>query len=246
MRTTLAAVIVGGVALGLGFSPPAQASDAPVVLDLEGNPTCSSLTVNRISELRINSISSGTFTSGTQQVKVEFAGTSKIARWDVLPGSDNKLENVNFVIVKGSGSAGARVYHFGQTGRLFDEDEEPPRLASIAQVSFCYGLQGTSTVSDPPACSSLGINCTGNKVVFLFDLGSTFFDLQPCTCGAATLTACNPDATAASAATTTLPACVSSTKVLTEVPTLVEGVKNPSTYFCTTVGGKRTCYNTTP
>jgi hypothetical protein len=247
MRKFVAALIVGGaLAAGHGAAPAAWASDAPVVLDLEGNPTCSSLTVNRISELRVNSIATGifTFTSGTQQIRVTFSGNTRIDRWEVLNGSDGKIENINFVILKGAGPTGAKVYHFGQTGRPFDEDELPPGN-TIAQVSFCWGLQGASTVSNPPACRDLGlgINCTNpDKVIFVFDTANAFFDLQPCTCGNATLQVCNPDATSGS--TTSLPACVKAPPNgnLTEVPTLVEGVKNPGTFFCTTIGGKRTCY----
>lgn len=97
-----------------------------------------------------------------------------------------------------------------------------------------------------PSCAMLGAPCLGNRVVFVFDLSKRFFNLQPCTCAGATLTICNPDATISPGAPTGagfgVPPCVASGGILTEVPTMVEGVKNPGTFFCTVIGGRRTCY----
>lgn len=234
MQKIWLAFMVGAAVAGLAWSPAARASDAPVVLDNE-NANCNQLTVNSIKELKVTSIMDGIAMMGTQKIDIDFDGT-KIKRWEVVGGV-----NVNAVIVKGAGS-GTRVYHFGQNGSLVDEDVPSPGGA-ITQVRFCYGLQGASTVSNPPSCNSVGITCSGDKVVFVFELNQKFFDLQPCTCSAnSALTVCNPNATAASDTAAALPACVSG-GVLTEVPTVVEGVKNPDTFFCTVVGGKRTCYN---
>jgi hypothetical protein len=109
---------------------------------------------------------------------------------------------------------------------------------------------GASTGGNPPNCIAFGVICKANRVVFLFDPEAKFFNLQPCTCGTTKLTVCNPDITSggtttATGAAATVPACVGDA-ALTEVPTQVEAVKNPGTFFCTTIGGRRTCYDRRP
>lgn len=108
---------------------------------------------------------------------------------------------------------------------------------------------GTITAGgNPPNCIFFGVICKANKVVFLFDPDAKFFNLQPCTCGTTKLTVCDPEATSGTSTSSTvptIPACVGNA-ALTEVPTQVEAVKNPGTFFCTTIGGKRTCYDRRP
>lgn len=97
-----------------------------------------------------------------------------------------------------------------------------------------------------PSCKALKIDCHGPVVLFVFDESKPFFGARPCTCEGITLKACNPGMTVSGPPSGERGkrgnACVSPGGVLTEVPTVVEAVKNPHTFFCQTIGGSRVCF----
>lgn len=137
----------------LAMAGPSLAASTDVVLDLEGNPTCSSLTANRaIISLRDTSVHAGELImlSGPQgqsiEAQVNSAGTSIESFTSTVP--------TNFVILKGRGPTGAIVYHygaFGTTGDTFLDGR--PQPASPKPL----GAMGSPTLSKrtpfPPARS---------------------------------------------------------------------------------------------
>jgi hypothetical protein len=146
------------------------ATDAPVVLDLEGNPTCSSLVENSIFEERDTSVPDAgvekilTFDNG-QELTYTIGGIDDetITAWDLLaPGEDIQLVfPVNFVILKGAGNAGARVFHYGKKGVTADTDLVGP--GTLKTVTFCYGLN-EEPIGEPepvPFCDAEGFTLDG-------------------------------------------------------------------------------------
>jgi hypothetical protein len=128
------------------------ASSAPVILDLEGNPTCSSLVANDvIFEARDTSVDGGdtlTLSENGQLLTYEVLPDGVTLSWGfpLVQPPDVDLFPVNFVILKGAGNAGARVFHYGADGLTGDSALEGP--GTLKTVSFCYGLGG-ATVGQP-------------------------------------------------------------------------------------------------
>ena len=233
--------IVGlGVLVGLAIGQ-AKADSAPVVLDLEGNPTCKSLTANTISEVRLTKAVDGTYGPTSQRIAVAFATSPapQVASFsaDGAP--------INFVIVKGAGASGGRVYHYGAGGVATDDGLASPKGAAIAAVSFCYGLTSTT----PPPAASLksctqvpGTACqpgvTPPYVIYKVNTGNTLFASELCQCNFP-LTRCNADdPTAANA-------CIKVDGLpgtLREMPQELLGI-NTGTVFCQVIGGRRLCYS---
>ena len=243
----------------------AQATSSDVVLNLEGNPTCSSLADNStIMEARDGDLIGPV--AGPDGQVFSFSAANNVLGWSTagpLP--------VNFVILKSKGNAGARVFHFGAAGVLSDSNEEA--TGTLSSVSFCYGLTGTAQ-QDPiylGDCEDLdpmsmndeldetGIVCpdemiAGEKQRMLISLDITPVDqngpdpinqrpnfrLQFCTCNvdSGKLKQCDPELPRGTAG-----ACTNNpVGINTRVPILIQGVENPSSYICYTIGGRRTCY----
>lgn len=242
MRSQLRILLTMGAAVAaLGSAASTFASDAPVVLDLEGNPTCNSLTVNTITTLSDNSVDPGPFTltQGSQTI----TGSVSSPDQHVLE-SWTATVPVNFVILKGQGNAGARVYHFGQSGVTSDTDAEGPGTTTqIAQLTFCYGLSGTTIPPTPVAeCTveDFGVQCVPNgprEVFFVLDPDEPLFGVRQCVCNDE-LEQCDP-----SLPVGTSGACPKAGQPLTEVTTFIEATKNPGTYYCITSGGRRKCFS---
>ena len=161
------------------------ASSTDVVLNLEGNPTCSSLGDNQaVLNFRdtgfvigVNEATVDTTTGGTQTITYEIGdveGSTGIVSWSLTGVDETNGNPINFIILKTQGNkAGARVYHYGAStdgqggaGAIAD-DTLPSRGANLSAVSFCYGLTTGFTppdvVVDPlnlageplPACEEL-------------------------------------------------------------------------------------------
>jgi len=180
------------------------------VLNLEGNPTCSSLGPNsEILEIKI----SGPDDSGDT---VEVVGppleddppapvqrityrinTNNAVSWDVIP--NDPLDPffarglaVNYVILKGKGQkGGGTVYHYGAAPGsggdsglvLFPDPLQPDQGPSINALSFCYGLSGEGPGPSPtPTVTDLG-NCadlTDPTQPDKFTLDGTTFNIDSC------------------------------------------------------------------
>ena len=159
-----------GVALLLSISgSPAMAeTTSNVVLNLEGNPTCSSLGDNElIREIRdndpqvgIDNVVSGIRIDGQAQFieyTIDDSGSLPRVSWEIV-NPDMGVNPVNFVILKSRGNAGARVFHFGGegAGAIADNDEEA--RGDLTAVSFCYGLtEGPvgQELAEIPDCQTL-------------------------------------------------------------------------------------------
>jgi len=150
-----------GLALGpillLAVSVPAQATSTDVTLNLEGNPTCSSLGPNdNVLEYRDNSPPANGVPrtvevvrqdGGTQLITytmgdvVDSNGVTQsgVTEWSVTGAGNDFINPINYTIIKSQGGSGARVFHFGGTGEVVDTDEAG-RSDKTAAVSFCYGL----------------------------------------------------------------------------------------------------------
>lgn len=154
----------------IGTFTPAQATSTDVVLNLEGNPTCSSLGDNsQILEFRdsnpdstpdlpkfvtLNIVDSNGNPAGTQDV--EYTVTSdnpptmswKITSVNTFSDQDPEfyqlVNPINYIILKAQGgNNGARVFHFGAAGPgagAIADDDEEATGSTLAAASFCYGL----------------------------------------------------------------------------------------------------------
>ena len=168
----LSAVCTSLIFVG-GFTP-AQATSTDIVLNLEGNPTCSSLGDNSAVLERRDSNPGGIRTltlplsqGGTQTITYEVVepngANAQVVQWDIteVNGFTNEtvefatnVNAINYIILKAQGSnKGARVFHFGTSenvpGAIGDTDEEAPG-GRMAAVSFCYGLTTGFNAPEPP------------------------------------------------------------------------------------------------
>jgi hypothetical protein len=157
----------------------AHASSAPVILDLEGNTTCSSLVANDvIYEAKDNAPPIGedktlTLHNG-QQLKYTTNGEGDtITEWRLSATTIDPAYPVNFVIVKGTqGSFGAKVFHYGKAGVTYDNDLESPLdtkndvLTTLGTVTFCYGLDEQTIVEQEvvPRCNADGFTLAGEEI----------------------------------------------------------------------------------
>ena len=242
------------VAMSLASSNPAFATQTDVVLNLEGNPTCSSLAINSILEIKDTAppLVGSKIVTGPDGQKVTYtvgANGTTITNWQVSspPTSSLLLRPVNLVILKAQGTAGARVFHFGSAGVTSDDTEQA--AGRLATVSFCYGLSQLAGTPQPLAlCSGLvagldetGISCPANlteaRVLISLDPGSANWNVKLCTCNT-TFTKCDPNAPAGQTS-----ACPNPTGTLATVPIHIEGVQDPHSLVCTTIGGQRLCFN---
>lgn len=249
MRLAAAAAV-----MTLASANPAFATQTDVVLNLEGNPTCSSLAINSILEIKDTAppLVGTKIVTGPDGQKITYtvgvSGTT-ITTWQITspPTSSSLLKPVNLAILKAQGSAGARVFHFGSAGVTSDDTEQA--AGRLAQVSFCYGLSQLVGAPQPLAlCSALaggldetGITCPANvteaRVLISLDPGSANWNVKLCTCNT-TFTKCDPNAPVGQAA-----ACPDPTGALATVPIHIEGVQDPASLICTTIGGQRLCFN---
>ena len=248
---------VATVALSLASSNQAFATQTDIVLNLKGNPTCNSLAINSILEVKDSNppLVGSKIVMGPDGQKITYtvgANGATITNWRISspPTSSRLLRPVNFVILKAkehaeaSEHAGARVFHFGSVGVTSDDTEQG--TGRLAQVSFCYGLSQPN--SQPLAlCSAVGgldepgITCPANvteaRVLISLDPGSPNWNVKLCTCNT-TFAKCDPNLPAGQTG-----ACPNPTGTLATVPIHIEGVQDPASLICTTIGGQRLCFN---
>ncbi len=162
----------------------AQATDTNVVLNLEGNPTCSSLGDNaNIIEIRDNDpivgvtriatadlIDSLGQVIGQQQIEYTIdadAAGNGVVSWEILNFDLETVNPINYTILKARGNAGAKVFHFGGEGAGAVADSGEIANGELTAVSFCYGLAfgftppTTISLSNLPTCESIDTDGDG-------------------------------------------------------------------------------------
>jgi hypothetical protein len=280
IRIKLPGVI--GLSLLAVFTNPSFATSTDVVLNLEGNPTCSSLGDNStILEFRdsspggTKSVILPTTDGGTQVLDYEVGfdsilGVAEVVSWEISGVSTGSVVNpINYVILKAQGGKdGARVFHFGSAedgdGAVSDDDENATG-SKLSALSFCYGLTSGYGEEPPgdepiPDCLDYADPVTGEiiidgtvigscptdtseeRLLISLDLYAPDFDLQSCTCNVdGGLPVCDPELSVDEEG-----ACMVTTGagggVNERVPVIIQGVENPDSYICYTIGGKRKCY----
>lgn len=243
-------VVLGAAGIALGLSKDVTATSTDVVLDVEGNPTCESLGSNHdiisIKDTRPPKPGRSTTVTGPdgQQIHYTVGSDGKsVAEWEIV--SDQDIKPVNYTILKGY--KGARAFHFGAAGVTMDTDE--PSRGWLKAVSFCYGLSGDSQppeMTQLPDCEELsydgglagtGIHCPtyGQRVLLSFDPNEANFATELCTCNVK-FEECDPNVAAGE-----LNACPSG-GINERVPVNIQGVEDPNSYICTTIGGFRRCF----
>lgn len=160
---------VGASLILIGPFAPAQAANTDVVLNLEGNPTCSSLGPNSdVLEYRDNSpdigdnsavlpLKDGGTQTVTYKVGINDTGKAEVEIWKItdVVGLNAVPNPINYTILKAQGGSGARVFHFGGNG-AFTDTEEIATGSKLAALSFCYGLTGGVAETAPvPSCEDL-------------------------------------------------------------------------------------------
>lgn len=242
------------IAIGLASSNHIFATQTDIVLNLEGNATCKSVAVGSI--LEINDAAPplvGTkIVTGPDGQKISYtvsANGTAITTWQIIsPLVTSPIKPVNIVILKAQGSTRARAFHFGSVGVTSDDIAQATGKLNV--VSFCYGLSQLAGTSPPLAsCSSLAlvggldetsIGCptdlTQARVLISLDPGSPDWNVKMCTCNT-TFTKCNPNAPVGQTG-----ACPNPAGTLATVPIHIEGVQDPASLVCTTIGGQRLCF----
>lgn len=260
------------VVAALAAPGPAGAVTSSVAqLSVEGNATCSSLSVNSILQAKDTSIpaagATDTLTGPDGQrfsYRVDAAQPNKIADWHVVTPdpAGGTAKPASFVILKGSGSAGGRAFYFGNSGSYGDADESVPGAASIAAISICYGLAAPFVPPVPPApallpacdptlCPAPGTGGIQARIVTQFDEpddATTNWQVESCQCdvGTPAFTECNPELPAgpkpSPAPGATPGPCTSELGHLIGLPIEVQLARDPDSYYCTIIGGIRKCY----
>jgi len=224
------AMAIASIAM-LSIITQAQAeTSSDVVLNLEGNPSCSSLGDNDSilqakdtgPQAGPNEVTGPRIDGNTQTIQytIDDSFNPPLLSWVIL-NQDEKVNPINYVIIKARGKNGAKVFHFGGIGKgaVIDIDEEAG--GDITAVSFCYGLtEGPVDSSEPPpladipecdeflpgggvddlggtligACPTPTILDEGQRLLISLDLLAQDFDVQSCTCNVPDgLPVCDPE-----------------------------------------------------
>ena len=193
MRKNVKGILLAALGVGFVMVGQAQATQTNVVMNLEGNPTCSSLGDNHsVLQVTVDGVSGTaalpTTSGGTQYIDYTVGnvdGTEGILSWEIIGitlANQNSINPINYVILKNQGGkTGARVFHFGTTdedkGATSDTDEAGVGT-NLSSISFCYGLttginapSQSESIADLPSCDSLDSN--GDGVSDLFTTGVT-------------------------------------------------------------------------
>lgn len=233
----------------------ATATNSVAQLRVEGNATCSSLAINSILQAKDTSVpaagGSDTITGPDGQTFQYSISTTTVAGdtinvWTTT--STGSIKPVNFVVLKGSGNSGGRVFYFNNLGVITDNTEVAP--ARIEAVSFCYGLSSPIVPVTLPACDpvTLGDVCSADttRVITIFDESTPNWRVQTCSCATETepkFTECNPDLQAGTVVPPGIPGpCTNSGGATQFLPVEVQLGRDPDSYYCTVINGTRRCY----
>lgn len=249
---------------------PVLATSSDVQVSVEGNATCSSLSVNSVLQAKDTSVPganrSDSVTGPDGQVFTYTVGptANTISQWRTSPRSaaadhdehhspppSVTAKPVNFVILKGAGSAGGRVFYFGH-GAFEDSDETA--TGTIAAVSFCYGLPvppptpipkpASLPTCDPSLCLDSPDTPIQARIITQFDEPTDpalNWQVKTCACEGATFTECNPDLRSGTIVPAgTAGACTNAN--LQFLPIEVQLGRDPDSYYCRVISGTRRCY----
>jgi hypothetical protein len=233
---------------GNSFAELENSNNSVTVIPAEGSVQCKTYASN--SQILSASTSN---TSATDTLNGPNAATFTYE----LAGSNPQImeftasTTVDFVILKNANEV--NVFYYASGGVTEDGNLKLASGKPIKAISFCYGL---SNGNNPPAISELpncnvagGIDSTtiicptnGSRAfVCNFEPDKKFFGLNDencCVCNYGDVKPCNPNLEVGEEG-----ACPKEYEELTEVPSLIEAVKNPGTFYCLTLGGRRTCYS---
>ncbi|QSA98167.1 hypothetical protein [Methylococcus sp. EFPC2] len=242
---------------------PVLASNSVAAIDVEGNATCSSLSVNSV--LQAKDTSYVPDASGYDHVtgpdgqiftyKLDPNDAKKIAVWSVS-GPDPSLgtaKPVNFVIAKEAGSAGGHAFYFSNPGVYSDTNEtDDTAPANIVAVSFCYGLSGPFVPTPPTALPTCDVRLCDQdpasvqaRIVTKFDEpadNTQNWQVTTCSCEGASFTACDPNLRTGTEVPPGTPAACTKGN-LQFLPVEVQLGRDPDSYYCTVINGTRRCFS---
>lgn len=244
----------------------AWASEKSVtIFPAEGNKTCSDYASNKlVLSMSVNSPILGT--------PVTISGTDLSTDGDSLPevitytmSADGKTLKfdpktntpIDYAVLKSGSAVSVIIYPSGGVSADTNMTIPGPNNTTlpISGFSLCYGLGNTvPTPPEPikaltPSCSDKmsldlqGITCDGGAPVLIcsIELNQPFFGMQTgdkcCVCNHEALVECDPNLPEGTKGSCPGPTHNEAPK---EVTTTIEINKDP--YYCTTVGGKKTCY----
>jgi hypothetical protein len=200
-------VLMTGTLAVFAWASTAGAVSTDVVLNLEGNPTCSSLGPNNeILTIKITSPGDSGLVEGPpldgEDPQIDFnqkiiysIDPSNAVEWRVIPTDDpdfGPARNlaVNYVILKGKGAkGGGTVYHYGSMpgsagdGGLVLFPNTDDEGIVINALSFCYGLSdesGTTPPTPPPPVVEDRGNCSDLTATNSTSLDGTTFVSTSC------------------------------------------------------------------
>jgi len=241
------------LALVCAWTPAAFATSAETVLDIDGEPSCKELT-NNPNVLEAKDPDGhyykldGTAVGPDYQVfSYTIDKSGKNLSWTTSHAKQDP-QAVNYVILgsKGKHWRVSRVFQFGTSPGAFSDDDEEAR-GRIKTVRFCYGL--SPPLAELPDCDKvdLGYTCPTptdpdkdpmQRIVTVQDPQADDFGglAGVCTCNT-TFTECDPTLSVGEPN-----ACPNPIGLNERVPMVIQGVEDPDSYVCYTIGGRRTCF----
>lgn len=262
MNNILKKVSILGVIMTLsGFMMAATASDKSVtVFPAEGNKQCSNFSLNVIRQINgVISPTTGTISDGTKSASYAISAGGTVMSFS------NATAPIDYVLLKNSGNVSFIIY---PSGGVTSDGNMKLTVGSvdfpITAYSLCYGLGNVVAPPPPPpplktlkSCSSgggggsfldgTGITCpaSGRTLVCNVELDKPFYGLNDgtdtcCVCNNANnagLAECNPNAPAGEPN-----ACPKATAATNPVEVTTHIELNNDPYYCTTIGGSRTCF----
>lgn len=256
-----AALLLAGLA-PFGVSGLAQASSAELVLHLFRTVSCVGVVDNEaVLTAEAPSLpgpgQSITITGpdGQQFSLTVGANGDTLQSWEILDPARLDTAPVEFALVETRDDS--NMFHYGDTGALKDTELSGPG-GPLASVKLCYGsVQDNLYVGD---CDELARNgetlngtevaCPDDEARMIISLDVTpgldpddrpDFNRRFCSCNLGRLPTCDPDLSRSE--TDDNDACTNNPDGRNERPPMsIEGVENPGSYLCFTIGGSRVCY----
>jgi hypothetical protein len=251
---------IGAIALLMSFATLTYAaSNAAVVIPVEGNPTCKTYAKNQL----IKQINYPSSTSASPSADFFISTDMTTASFT------SSTVAIDFAILKSKGNGALFMYKAGGVATDADmqvlvptKDKKGVEPGAIDSISLCYGLEPyTEHQATIPSCSDvnadgtpildgLGITCPLNKksIIFNFELGNNedgqppFYNTETtpfaCVCNSEALQMCDPNKAYPEAGACPQPV---GDKTGAEVTTHIELNNDP--YVCSTAGGIRTCFS---
>ena len=179
-----------------------------------------------------------------------------IAHWEAQSVAGGPPQPVDFVMVEIADDA--NLFHYGDMGAISDRNLPAPRDHEVTNIKFCYGLaRDPMYMGDCDELASRGetlngtaVSCPDDEARMIVSLDVTpgldpddrpDFNRKFCSCNLGRLPTCDPDLSRSE--TDDNDACTNNPDGRNERPPMaIEGVENPGSYLCFTIGGNRVCY----